>query len=397
MSNKSRVRTWIGWIWALLPLLLALPAPFCFWWAAHRLRSRALVLEAWAYLVVCGVWITLAGQHSSAVSDAGATLAVAAAVVAFVRALMLRRRLFEPVPVHPDFVPVPAAPVQQPVAWTPSFPGQHPVPRDPNNPATWVTSVACTGSDRHRLSLSWKHAIGPAVGGALAIAFDVRLHVYGRGLGLGIGLLLTPVFALLFARWVDGPVLYYRNWGRLHRLSLDKVTVVGARSVSLLLSAPGSEEPVRLAVAARGFSLSPAARDHLRGWLGSPSVQWAPRARALLDGAFSAQPLRPRRAQRALAILLGLVLPLAAVGTGAWLIYHRNREAAIPGASGYRRFGGPHGKWLAVGRPWGHACQPVRLTVEEHVPDWVYQQVSLVTNEAHADGINITLETRNFA
>ena len=66
------------------------------------------------------------------------------------------------------------------------------------------------------------------------------------------------------------------------------------------------------------------------------------------------------------------------VTVGAVAAFERSAARHIPGADGYRRFGGPHGKLIAVGRPWGHACQPVRFSVEEHVPDWVYTQIAAV-------------------
>jgi hypothetical protein len=71
-------------------------------------------------------------------------------------------------------------------------------------------------------------------------------------------------------------------------------------------------------------------------------------------------------------------------------------DLAIPGAPGYSTFTGPRGKPLAVGRPWGEPCQPIRFTVEEHVPDWVYAQVATVIAEARSDGIDVTVETRRF-
>jgi hypothetical protein len=82
----------------------------------------------------------------------------------------------------------------------------------------------------------------------------------------------------------------------------------------------------------------------------------------------------------------------AAVGLAA---AHRDR-LKIPNAAGYLTFGGPHGKSLAVGRPWGRPCRPVRLAVEQSVPDWVYGQVAVVVDEARQAGLDVTLETRAF-
>ena len=44
----------------------------------------------------------------------------------------------------------------------------------------------------------------------------------------------------------------------------------------------------------------------------------------------------------------------------------------------------------------GRPCQPVRSAVEEHVPDWVYDQVAAIVTEARRDGIDVAVETRQF-
>jgi hypothetical protein len=242
-------------------------------------------------------------------------------------------------------------------------------------------------------------AAAHAAAGAVITILDVSLHVYGRSLGVGIGLLLAPVFAVLFARWVDGPTLCYRTWGRVHRLQLTSVTAVNMGSrAGLALHAAGRGEPLRLAMRSPSYVVPQPARDHLRGWLGAPHVQWSPAALALLgDDAIAGAVAIPRR-HRLTAALLTVVLPLSVAGIGfAWLIHHRRPSRPIAGAPGYRTFGGPHGKPLALGRPWGRPCQPIRFTVEEHVPDSVYAEVGAVVAEARRDGIDVTLETRNFA
>ena len=388
-----------SYLWALLPLGFGLPAAPVFAWAAWRLRSRALAVEALLYLVLTVLWIALANQQGS-LSGLGSAIAVALAVVATTRALMIRSQVF--FPEHPESPAV--ATVSAPLStssWTPAFPASSAPPRDPNNPATWVTSMLCTGQDQHPLSVPVQHAAVSAVAGALLIAFDIRVHFYGRGFGLGIGLALAPVFALLFKRWVDGPVLYYRTWGRLHQLRLDTVTAVdtgkqvnGSRSVQLI--APGLTKPLRVALTSSGYVMAPAARDHLRGWLSNPQVRWSPAALALFDGHTAASTAPARRRHRVLAVTLGILLPAAIVVTGLVVAWERQAARAIAGAPGYHRFGGPHGKLLAVGRPWGSACQPIRFTAEEHVPDWVYSQVVTVVAEARRDGLDVTLEGRDF-
>jgi hypothetical protein len=238
-----------------------------------------------------------------------------------------------------------------------------------------------------------------AITGAAVVALDGYLHVYGRSLGVGIGLLLVPLLALLFARWVDGPVLYYRTWGRLHRLDLSSVTAVtlgkrtvGSTSVSLL--APALRKPLRLTLSSRGYVMPPLAREHLRGWLVAPHVRWDAAAAALFDGDATAGAASRRRNRLRKAVLIAV--PICVAGVGVWLAYERSTARAIAGAPGYRTFGGPHGKPLAVGRPWGLPCRPVRFTVEEHVPDWIYTQAAAVVGEARRDGIDVTIETRRF-
>jgi hypothetical protein len=106
---------------------------------------------------------------------------------------------------------------------------------------------------------------------------------------------------------------------------------------------------------------------------------------------------KPRRTGLVVGISIGVavVLFLGIAGVRAFVatvVSGRN----IAGAHGYVTFNGPQGKPLPVGRPWGQACQPVRFTVEEHVPDDVYAQVVSVVNEARADGLDVTLEDRSF-
>ena len=397
--RPGRTARWFSVVWALLPLLFALPAAPCFAWAAWRLRRRSIFWEACGYLAICVGWVALANQQGW-VSDAGVWLAVVAGVVACVRAFALRPALLGEQTVSLVAHPSVATPIGA-ASWTPTFPAQRMPPRDPNNPATWVAAVACTGSDRHSLSVPLVQVAGYAVLGAALIGIHVYLHVYGRSLGAGIGMMLVPVLAALFTRWVDGPVLYYRVWGVARQLRLDTVTAVtdgkpraGAATVSLF--APSLAKPLQISLRSRGYVMPPEARDHLRGWLSGPQVQWSPAAVALFDEHATPATAPSRRRHRLLASVLAVVLPLGIAGAAAWQVYQRDTARTIQGAPGYRTFGGPHGKPLAVGRPWGQACQPIRFTVEEHAPDWIYTQVAAVVAEARRDGLNVTLETRGF-
>jgi hypothetical protein len=280
--------------------------------------------------------------------------------------------------------------------WTPQFPA-HTLRA---HGQSMTAAFACDGQDRHDLSLSIGQAAATGIAGATLIAVDLMLHTSGRALGAGIGLLLVPLFAWLFAQWVDGPVLYYRRWGWLRRLPLNNVTAVGAAkprsgNLTLLLTAPGSKRPVRVRVQSRGYVMSTAARAHLYGWLRAPHVQWTAQAAALLDDCRE-RSSATRRGRSPVVRVLALALPLAAVGVGAWLVYQRNQDLAIPGSPAYSTLTGPQGKPVPLGRPWGRPCQPVRFAVDEHVPDWVYSQIAQVVREARSDGIDVALENRQF-
>jgi hypothetical protein len=268
--------------------------------------------------------------------------------------------------------------------------------RDPDDPSTWIRPIECGGQDRHLLTMPWQRVAASSVAGGVLIAVDAHWHVYGRSLGIGIGLLLMPVFTLLFARWVDGPVLCYRTWGRLRRLDLNSVTTVGvgkqaAGRSSITLSAPGLRKPLRVALRDPRHQVPPPAREHLRRWLSTPTVDWDPGAGALFDGGMA----RGARRRSTLGAALLVVAFVCVVAGGPWLA-SEHRYPNIAGAPGYHTYGGPHGKVLAVGRPWGVPCRPVRFIVDAHAPDWIYWQAVAVVNEARQDGIDVTIETRGF-
>lgn len=283
--------------------------------------------------------------------------------------------------------------------WTPLFPAD----RLWHAGDSRAAARACDGRDRHRLTISRRTMAGFCLSGVALIVVDVHLGVHGRGVAVGIGFVLASALSLMFDRWVDGPVLCYRTWGRLRRLQLTSVTSVDVKTSrfgggSLLLSAPGRSRPMRLVVWGSSFAISPAARAHLRGWLSTPHVHWTPEAAALLDvyGGGATRPASRRR--RLVGVFATVVLSLAIVGAGVWLA-HRRAEAArtIAGAPGYHTFGGPRGKPLPLGRPWGRPCQPIRFAVDRHVPDAAYAQIAAVVREARRGGLDVTLESRSFA
>jgi hypothetical protein len=187
------------------------------------------------------------------------------------------------------------------------------------------------------------------------IGVALLLHVSGRAISAGIGLALVPLIAVLFARWVDGPVLYYRSWGRLQQLPLSSVTAVSAVKPArgrraIALSAPDLAKPLRISVQSRGYVMPSAARDHLRGCLSAPRVQWTPDAIALFDENVSGSSAARRR-RWVRVFVFAVMLPLTGGGIGVWLAIERNSAFAIPGAPGYSTLSGPAGLPLALGRP----------------------------------------------
>lgn len=379
--------------WSLLPLCLGLPAAPCFAWAAHRRRQRALAIEALGYAVVTVAAFAMSTQHPLGTAAGFVFLALMA--VATVRAFMVRRAVFG---LDPEPAPgVPTAPPNAAV-W------QQPAP-DPNVPATWTTPFHCTGYDQHRLSLPLSRTMPMAALGAALTAFDVWFHITGRGLGAGIGLMLAPLLVAMSTRRVNGPVLYYRNGAAQHQLRLDQVTDVSARlmprqGISLRLTAPNLKRPVSVTIRAAGWVATQEARDHLRGWLDRPGVRISPDAAEVLrSGTFGGTPVHlPRRHRRAWAAawILTPVIVAGAVGASVYLADHNRGDSAIQGAPGYSTMTGPHGKPLAVGRPWGMACEPLLFAADQQMPDAVYQQLAQVVGEARALGLNVTLESRSF-
>jgi hypothetical protein len=242
----------------------------------------------------------------------------------------------------------------------------------------------------------------PALAGALLLAGEIHAHLTGRPLGFAIGLLILPPLTAMFERRVDGPVLHYRNWGVGHDLRLDQVTHVGTRAsrggLMLTLTTPDLPKPVWVSLGPSVSGSSQTVRQHLRMWLEHPGASITPVAHSLL--APDLDPTGGGRRKRSRAILatswaLGFLAP---VGVAVWLlVVVLNRpDLGISGAPGYTTYGGEHGKPLAVHQPWGTPCQPLRFTVEAHVPDAVYQQLAAVVSEARRFGLNVTLESRGF-
>jgi hypothetical protein len=78
-----------------------------------------------------------------------------------------------------------------------------------------------------------------------------------------------------------------------------------------------------------------------------------------------------------------------------FVVFGCNPPPANSGATGYSTFTGRVAPIAARPRPSvGTPCEPIRFTVEEPMPDWVYIQVAVVVGEARGDGIDVALETR---
>jgi hypothetical protein len=107
-------------------------------------------------------------------------------------------------------------------------------------------------------------------------------------------------------------------------------------------------------------------------------------------------PPKPRHTGLIVGSCIGLVVALLVGVTAVRAFLAVSNERHIAGSPGYSTFTGPAGKPFPVGRPWGKVCQPIRFTVEEHVPDDVYAQVVSVVNGARAYGLDVTLEDRSF-
>jgi len=405
-SSVDRSTRVLSVAWALCPLLLGLPAAPCFAWAARRLRSKALAAEAAAYAVVTVAFFAMSSDPR--LGGAAGGVGVGLMAVATARAFVLRRRVFGYLvtgAAADNGQPV-APPVgSEPVVWHPPADAASRQPRDPGNPATWTTPFDCTGQDRHALSLPWSRAGAIAAGGAALTALSAWSHVYGRGFGAGIGLLLMPVLAALFSRRVDGATLYYRSWGVPHSLRLDRVTQVTAKTgphqaIYLRLGSPDLPKPLSVTIRAAGWVAPPAARDHLLGWLDHPGVELSPQAAEVLhDGTLGGVGVHlPKRLRRAWAAAWVLI-PMVAVALLGWRVAEARQlrsELAIPSAPGYTTMTGPHGKPLAAGRPWGDACEPLRVVAEQEMPADVYAQLARVVGEARQIGLNVTLEDRAY-
>jgi hypothetical protein len=96
-----------------------------------------------------------------------------------------------------------------------------------------------------------------------------------------------------------------------------------------------------------------------------------------------------------ISIVVAVVLAIGAVSVRGFVVTVMHGRD-IAGSPGYSTFTGPEGKPFPVGRPWGKACEPIRFTVEEHVPDDVYAQIVTAVNAARAYGLDVTLEDRSF-
>jgi hypothetical protein len=62
---------------------------------------------------------------------------------------------------------------------------------------------------------------------------------------------------------------------------------------------------------------------------------------------------------------------------------------------GYYTYGGPHGRPIQFGAPFGQPCKPIIVLFENSVPDAPYRSFVDVVHEARAAGVNIRIALRN--
>jgi Protein of unknown function (DUF2510). len=93
-------------------------------------------------------------------------------------------------------------------------------------------------------------------------------------------------------------------------------------------------------------------------------------------------------------LLVAGAFGVAALGPGSAGLTHGRAAALSAGTADFYTFTGPLARPMAVGAPWGRACEPVVLNVEDSVPDAVYAEIVRVVAEARAGGIDIGVESR---
>jgi hypothetical protein len=133
-------------------------------------------------------------------------------------------------------------------------------------------------------------------------------------------------------------------------------------------------------------------------------ARWLP-APALSEsslGLTKAQPLSRAGTKAAVALIvlsvaggyLGGAVVIAKASSGPSANRWIRPERAI-GVNGYYTYGGPHGRPIATGAPWGRPCKPILVRVEESVPDAAYWSFVEVVHEARAAGVDIAITKRN--
>lgn len=95
-------------------------------------------------------------------------------------------------------------------------------------------------------------------------------------------------------------------------------------------------------------------------------------------------------------IIVGTIGALiVSVAEGIRLIVAANKPPTFTaGTPGYETFGGPHGRPIRVGSPWGRSCAPVVLNVSDDVPDAHLEELVRVVEEARRSGINVAVQSR---
>jgi hypothetical protein len=272
---RSRLKSVLSVLWALLPLLFGFPSGPCFAWAAYRLRSRLVAVEAVVYTALTVLFVAVSNEPTGS-DNFFVGLGLGLMATATVRAFVLRRRVFLHGAPEPAQFMIPAVP--RPANWAPAA--------DP--------AAGCTAQDTHLLTLPMRTALGHGALGAAGVVLVLALHLHGKVEVAAVGYTTIPVIVPLFSRWLDGPVLYYRLFGVRRSVRLDAVTQVdvsriwGAKKTTLVLRIPGRHR-ISIGYQTAAFTLPRPARIHVRAWLDRPDVVITPAAQDLLCAALPAR------------------------------------------------------------------------------------------------------------
>lgn len=142
------------------------------------------------------------------------------------------------------------------------------------------------------------------------------------------------------------------------------------------------------------------ATAHFLAAMNATLTQWVPVAG---QRAGPTGPVNPTRLPpRGVLLAAAMVVSMSAGYFGSAALIERSISRRIQadraiGVPGYYTYGGPHGKLLQVGAPFGRPCKPIVVRFEDSVPAAPYQTFVDVVSEARAAGVNITITKRDGA